>query len=128
MRSFRPALAGALALLAATGCMTQREKNLAAAQRALHQLAPGMTCLDACGAVGTSVPEACMDWTYEGDFGRTFSKKEVTLRMWIRGGKLVRADIVRPRYEGDTRKGDEADIIEELGAPIAQIPGISAGG
>ena len=127
MRRARPLALAVLTLLGA-GCMTQRARNLAAAQRALHQLATGMACPEACAVVGTTPPAACADWTYEGDFGRTFSRREYTLRMWIRGGRLVRADIVQPRYEGGARKGDDPEIIEEMGAPIAQIAGMASGG
>ncbi len=123
---FRRLVLAALSLLVLTGCADR--KNREAAQRALHRLSPDMSCADACWFAGTEAPENCTDWTYEGDYGQSLSRKEYTLRMWVRGGKLVRADVIKPRYEGHTRRGGEGEVIEERGLPIDQIPRTGSGG
>jgi hypothetical protein len=115
-----------LAVLAAaclTGCGLEERRNLAAGRRAYARLSVGMSCADACWFGGIDQPDPCVNWSFQRDYGRTFSRKEVILGAYIRDGRLVRIELVKPRYEGSVRKGDDGPMIEEQGVSRQEARG-----
>ncbi len=108
-----------LIALTTAGCTGEVDRNIAAARRDLARLTAGMSCADACWYVGHEQPDDCSRWGFGRDHGRTFSGREVVLRMWIRDQILVRADIIRPRYEAGVRKDGHAALIAEIGVSLA---------
>lgn len=107
---------------ATVSCTSERERNLESAKRGFARLELGMSHEDACWYGGFSPPPADRPYgNYGTDFGRSFSKKEIHLSLHVRQGKLVRVALVKPRYVGGTRQGDEGEVLMEKGVSAAEL-------
>ena len=111
-----------LLCLAAAACTSAYDRNLTSAMKGYERLQLGMSHEDACWYGGFAPPPADRAYgSYATDFGRTFSKKELTLRFYVREGKLVRVVLVKPKYVGSARRDDEGEVLMEQGVTEAEL-------
>ena len=107
-------LLAALALTL-TACTDAAKENLDKATKAYNRLEIGMTAADACWNFSVTCDDDTDYRTHFRDFGRTASRDEYIVGMYIRGASLVRVEIIRPRFKGSVRQGTKGDIIAAKG-------------